>query len=230
MNRPRLSRLPLWERHEARVLAILREALTLLAQRGLSGDEPMLNRELFFCLCEANRNALLRGEEAFDYPVVWEGRNPPLEDLPEGEASERKVPDFYWGYFDHSEPDPRRAARNFVIECKRLGSPTPAGWVFTKHYVEDGVIRFVDPEWRYGRAVATGAMVGYIQSMTTLSLLREVNVSLQRHGLAALTNARRARRPLDEMEHTLARTFPVSPYRIVHLWVCASRSPSSQRG
>lgn len=219
MPQPQLSELPLWERHEARVLAILREALDLLRTRWPAGGEPALNRELFMCILDVNRRNQEAGNDHwFDYAPAYEARNPPAPDT-EDSASEKKIPDFYWGYLDHQEPDPRRSSRNFVIECKRLGEPSAAGWEFNLHYVDDGARRFFDPDWRYGKDVESGAIVGYIESMDSDAIVDEVNIAAAAAGLSAIVRNGPPAPPLHHLEHTFHRTFQVTPFRLVHLWI-----------
>ena len=219
MAQPRLSELPLWERHEARVLGLLRSALELLRTRRPTGGEPELNRELFLCILEVNRRNHDAGNEFwFDYAPTYEARNPPTPDT-EDSASEKKIPDLYWGYLDHQEPDPRRSSRNFVIECKRLGQATAAGWVFNVRYIADGVHRFLHPDWRYGKDVSSGAMVGYIESMDADAILEEVNVAAFQRGIAPIAWAGGPTPPLHELGHSLGRTFQMTPFRLIHLWI-----------
>jgi len=219
MSQPRLSELPLWERHEARVVGILKGALELLRTRWPTGGEPELNRELFLCILEVNRrNHDAGGDHWFDYAPSYEARNPPTPDT-EDSASEKKIPDLYWGYLDHQEMDPRRSSRNFVIECKRLGAPSAAGWVFNVHYMDDGARRFVHPDWRYGKGVASSAMVGYIESMDPDTILDEVNLAGATHGLSPIARVGAPTPPLHELAHAVDRTFEVTPFRLLHLWI-----------
>lgn len=219
MTQPRLSDLPLWERHEARVLAILRGALELLRTRWPTGGEPELNRELFLCILDVNRrNQDAGGDYWFEYAPAYEARNPPTPDT-EDSASEKKIPDLYWGYLDHQEPDPRRSSRNFVIECKRLGAPSAAGWAFNMHSIEDGARRFLHPEWRYGKDVASSAMVGYIQSMEPDKILDEVNLLGPAYGLSPITRSESPTPPLHELVHAFDRGFHLTPFRLFHIWI-----------
>ncbi len=217
MSGPLISDLPLWENHERRVLAILRSALDRLRSTTTEGGEPELNRKLYLCILEVNRENRKLNDLWFDYPPVFEGRNPPTPDT-EDSASERKIPDLQWGYIDHQAIDPRRCIRNFVIECKRLGSPSGSGWKFNAHYVDDGVRRFIDPEWQYGKDVATGAMVGYVESLTPEEIVVDVNGALDRLGVSALALPPRTGNPLIEVEHSFGRPFEISPFQLVHLW------------
>ena len=219
MSGPSISGRWLWERHEQRVLAILRSALHRLRTKGLHGDERTLNRELYFCILEVNAQNKESGDDSwFDYAPIYEGRNPPTPDT-EDSASEWKIPDLQWGYIDHQEPNPRRSVRNFAIECKRLGTRSSSGWEFNVHYVKNGVRRFTDSQWRYGKDVASGAMAGYVESMTREEIVAEVNRALNKIGVPTLTFPPEAGSPLVETEHSFDRPFEIRPFRLVHLWI-----------
>ena len=215
---PLISDLPLWEQHEQRVLAVLRSALHRFRANRVQGGESKLNRELYFCLREVNKENRESGGPWIDEQLVYEGRNPPTPDT-EDSPSERKIPDLQWGYENHQEADARRSVRSFAIECKRLGTPTPSGWAFNVHYVDDGVRRFADLTWRYGKDVASGAMAGYVESMTAEAIVAEVNGTLDELGVQALALPSGADGPLTEMEHSFGRPFAISPFRLVHLWI-----------
>src|ERR1041384_3072607 len=43
------------------------------------------------------------------------------------------------------------------------------------NYINHGVARFREVEWAYGKRVASGAMVGYWQSMEPDAMLTEIN-------------------------------------------------------
>ena len=217
MSGPLITDLPLWEELERSALAILRSSLLLLRTDSPSDGESKLNRELYFCINEVNNENRKSGGPWIASPVILEARNPPTPDT-EDSASERKIPDLSWQYYDHLAQDPRRAVRSFAIECKRLGSPSSSGWKFNVHYVEDGVRRFTHLDWRYGKDVATGSMVGYVESLTPEHVGSEVNEALKQHGMSTLTLPP-ADGPLMEMEHSLVRPFAITPFRLVHLWI-----------
>ncbi len=225
ISRPNLSRIPLWERHEQRVLNLVGDALSLLSAQSITGDEAEFNRELYFCLLRANRQNRDQNDNWFDYSPVWEARNPPTR-ATTGNSSEFKIPDFYLGYIDHDEPDPERCSRNFVIECKRLGAPTASGWAFNVHYVEDGIIRFIHPGWRYGKDVSSGAMVGYIESMEPGAILAEVNATAEKRGVPGLGRRSTGGGQIHHLDHSLRREFPVSPFRLTHIWADVVRTVS----
>lgn len=218
MNGPLISELPLWERHEQRVLAILRSALERLQTRIPQGNETALNRELYFCILDVNSQTKESGDPSwFEHPPVFEGRNPPTPDT-EDTASERKIPDLQWGYIDHQASDPRRSARYFVIECKRLGVPSHAKRT-NLHYVKNGIHRFIELEWQYGKDTATGAMIGYAETPTLEEIAVDVNGELKRLGVPTLDLPPETESPLTEMEHSLERPFEITPFRLVHLWI-----------
>lgn len=219
MSGPLITDLPLWERHEQRVLTILRSALQRLQAKGpLAGDERALNRELYGCILDVNAENQKSGGPWFDHPPSPEGENPPTPDT-EGTASERKIPDLQWGFIDHQSPDPRRGVRNFVIECKRLGSPSNSGQVFNELYATAGVRRFADPQYRYGKDVNSGAMVGYVQSLTPSAIIVQVNGALQRDRLPQLGLPTQTGGTLTEIDHVIHRSFEISPFRLFHLWI-----------
>lgn len=216
--RPRLSQLALWPRHVECVLSVVWDALLMLSADPLDGSEPELNRRLYECILLANRARHDRGDTFLDVPVMWESRNQPTPSTMGGSA-EQKIPDFQCGYIDHQSADPLHSGRFFVIECKRLGPTSSAGWNFVAHYVTDGVARFIDINWQYGKLVDSGAMIGYLQGVSAVEVLREVNAVVANLGIPELQATYASAAPLHQLEHTVARNFPHSPFRIVHSWV-----------
>lgn len=227
MSQPRISRLLIWERHEKRVVDIILAALVILRNKfDLPQSELLLNRELYFCLLEANRNLWNLGSGGFDHPPTTEGHNPPDPDDEERAIRENKIPDFCWGYIDHLEVDPRRSARSYVIECKRLGNPPRPDWVLNRNYVLNGIVRFVAEEHGYAKGEKSGAMVGYVQSMELDNILYEVNDACTSQAIPQLEA------PIGGwqingtsfLKHQVDRTFAVSPFHLSHLWVDIRRS------
>ena len=177
MTRPRLSKIDSWASFETRILKVIVLALEILrnSKRDLTKEiEDKLNYELYFCMLIAVRR--LGGEDSgINSPPVYECWNQPLEEEELLDVARKKRPDFQWGYINHSEPNPRKSAKHYYIECKRLGTPTRRDRVFNQNYVLYGVLKFVKPEWKYGRASSSGTMIGYIQSMEEKDILAEVN-------------------------------------------------------
>ncbi|MCX7046339.1 MAG: hypothetical protein NTX50_12745, partial [Candidatus Sumerlaeota bacterium] len=69
--------------------------------------------------------------------------------------------------------------KDFDIECKRLGKTLSANWNFCEQYVVAGIVRFISMNYRYGNNVSSGAMIGYIQSLSPSILLAEINRHIQ---------------------------------------------------
>jgi hypothetical protein len=214
----RLSQLDIWGRHEQRCLGLLRRGLVLLSQRIVGTTEPELNRELYFCVLEATQEALRAGA-TFVPTVVPEGRNPPVGSDAEAAPRERKVPDFYWALIDHQVLDPRHAARQYAVECKRLAVPSRTDWVFTEQYVVAGILRFVRPEHAYGKGVSSGVMVGYVQDLSAPDALAQVNSCASSHGVPGLTTLAAPPGGLREFAHDITRGFHAHHFRLLHLWV-----------
>lgn len=221
MKRPRLSQLMTWEKHVGLVLEVLMEALTILRSKvPLPESETELNRELYWCLLEANQR-LSRLGRGLDHAPVPEGKSPPDPDDIKRSKRENKIPDFYWGFIDHTEPDHRRCSRNLFIECKRLGKPSRPDWVFSKNYIRHGVLRFITPDHAYAKGERSAVMIGFVQSMEFEEVLKEVNLTASSLLIALLTGPLKGwkKEGISELENRLVRSFPISPIQLQHLWV-----------
>lgn len=224
MTRPHLSEIDSWANFETRILKVLVLALEILrnSERDLTEEnEDKLNYKFYFCMLEAVRR--LGGEDSgINSPPVYECINPPLEEEELLDVSRKKRPDFQWGYIDHSERDPRKSAKHYYVECKRLGTPIRSDWVFNQNYVLHGVLRFVKPEWKYGRASSSGTMIGYIQSMKLEDILAEVNAHAGQKKLPgiALSEEGWKENGVSRLEQTLERP-QVSPgrFQLRHMWL-----------
>ena len=214
----------LWARREAHFTSVALRALDLLREGSPTGDENALNRELYFCLLRASRE--LDPEGIFPPPVAECCNQPDADDLVRANR-ESKRPDFTWAYMDPHEPDPRKSSMQFVLECKRLGIPTNPQWILNSNYVEHGISRFVDPHWGYAQQFPSALMVGYWQTMENSSLLAEINGHLVSKSLPQLLLSQEDSTisAVTQLEHTLSRTFPISPFRLKHLWLDL-RAPS----
>jgi hypothetical protein len=145
----------------------------------------------------------------------------------------KAAPDITWGYEDDREADALKATRDFVIECKRVRTPTKSGWVFTTHYVEDGIKRFLDPSKRYAEGVGSAAMVGYWQDNAADALHAEVTTACREAGCIAVAEIppKWHSGGVSELSHTFPRSFQVSPIRVCQLWVdlrAKIRTPAKQ--
>lgn len=218
-----LSALDFWVKREDRILEILQEALKLLqAENALPKSENGLNRELNRCILKANFELVNKGR-GLDRRPFYDAPNQPSVDDETRAARENKRPDFQWSLYDDLARDPRQAYLEYVVECKRLGSPSSPSWVLNKNYVTDGICRFRDPDHGYGEGVRSGAMVGYVQSMELSLVLKEVNRSCLDNKvlkLIELTQDGWQEGSVSRLEQQLQRpkVLPVA-FCLRHLWL-----------
>ncbi len=221
MKQPRLSRLNIWKKHEQRVLEVFLEALLILQKNAnLDKSEVFLNRELFFCLLEANRKLRELGG-GFEYPPTAEAKNAPSPDDEIRTQREDKIPDFAWGFIDHTEINPKRSARYFIIECKRLGKKPRSDWIINENYINHGVLRFLKEDYGYAKDEISGAMVGYIQSMDFDEILCEVNNAASPQAVPPLSASYEGwqKQGISRLSHVLVRQFGGSPFLLQHFWI-----------
>ena len=199
-------------------------ALEILRNRKLDLTkeiEDKLNYELYFCMLEAVRR--LGGEDSgINSPPVYESWNQPLEEEELLDVARKKRPDFQWGYINHSEPNPRKSAKHYYIECKRLGTPIRSDWIFNQNYVLHGVLRFVKPECKYGRASSSGTMIGYIQSMEEEDILAEVNEEAFNSNIAAIKLSPKGwkKKGVSRLEHKFSRSKVLpTHFTLRHFWL-----------
>lgn len=148
----------LWITQEARYLEIIECALLKLRNADvLPETEVELNRLLYFHLLAASREMF---PENLIAPLLECINQPDSSDQARA-IREHKRPDFQWVYLDRYEPNPHRSSRQFVVECKRLGISPRRDWVLNSNYSANGIERFLDPDWAYGKRAPSGAMLGY---------------------------------------------------------------------
>lgn len=220
-ERPSLTSMDLWERHQSRCMQLLRDALVSLATGPADEGEVELNRRLYQSIVAAEHAEAIRSGGQQLSVVVPEGHNPPVGSDAERVAREHKVPDFYWAYIDHLSPVPKDAARQFAVECKRLTAASKS-WDYADQYVEAGVRRFITVEHAYGKEASSGAMVGYLQAMTVQEALEAVNASASARKIPTLTLRQQTTSGPVELDHELARPFPISPFSLLHFWISSA--------
>lgn len=226
----------LWPSFVGKVQEVLRGALEGLASDAATDGlgnlcENDLNRQLFFRMARiaADRHRTLLSlsprpplsrEHTWNLRPTLEANNQPSPDDFERTPRENKRPDFQWSVQDDQADDLDRATRTFVVECKRLGKPA-GSWVFNTNYVDHGVRRYVDNAHLYGKDDASGAMIGYVQSMSISTIWTEVDRQITSAGLTALTRPTPASgsSKLHFAWHSLARMNAVSPFLLDHIWV-----------
>lgn len=213
---PLLRSRRLWSEREKRCLATLERALLLLAMNDdVPETETDLNRCFYFCLLAASRELYPNDVVA----PVPECNNQPDPDDEARAAREGKRPDFQWIYLDRYELDPRHSSKQFVVECKRLGRPSRADWVFNLNYVHHGINRFRDASWAYAQRFPSAAMVGYWQSMEGDEVLNEVNAESRMNSLPDLSLIGSNLDAVARLEHEFDRPVEASPFRLHHLWI-----------
>ncbi|MEA5529212.1 hypothetical protein VB638_06340 [Dolichospermum sp. UHCC 0684] len=211
----------IWTRHEKRVLEIFKLALKMLREESsLPDNENEINRKL--CLLVRRANGDLQNQnQGIEWPITYESNNQPDADDVTQSTREFKRPDFQWGVCDTNELDPDRRDKFYIIESKRLGSPSSSTWIFNKNYVVRGIKRFVDPEWSYGKSSHSGAMIGYIQYMELQTILEEVNTNAASELLPNITISSDGEQPdITRLDQRLEREqIQPTPFDLRHLWV-----------
>lgn len=219
MTRRTLQALDLWGRTEKRLLKLFMGGLQLVREKITPDmDENQINRNLYFCLREANRK--LNEADRFDTLPFYEARNQP-DSLDEcATPREYKRPDFQLEMIDHQYPDPRAASSFFAIECKILGAPTPS-WKYNENYVAYGIKRYLDPEHGYGMSARSGVMIGYVRDMSRAQTLAEVNGACVAQKIAELTHASThgPSKEIHRLEQVLKRPPGSSGFALRHLWL-----------
>lgn len=216
-GKPRIRSSQLWRTRKAKCLAIIERALAIFRQRAsFPESEVELNREFYFCLITASRELYPEDEVA---PVTECCSQPDSDDRARARR-EQKRPDFQWVYLDRYEYDPHRSSKQFVVECKRLGNPPRSDWILNRNYIEHGIARFRHPDWAYAKRSESGAMIGYIQTMTPPAILLEVNAECRNKSFPDLTPASAwLIGGTTQLDHAFKRAFKISPVRLHHFWV-----------
>ena len=217
MTRPNLFTLDTWGHHENLVLEVFQCALVRLeGQSELPEDERELNRKLYFRAKEENLR-LTRAGRGLASGINPDSPNLPIDENAESRARESKRPDFQCELIDAQAGE----YLVYALECKRLGRAKPSGWVLNRNYTKNGVQRFMDPESGYGEGAASGAMIGYLQTMSPDETLIEVNGYAEKVNVPAIdrTEGHWIDRGVTRLNQTLDRKVSPSPFRLRHLWV-----------
>lgn len=224
MGQLSISDISFWENYKQKVFLVIREALAILVQKTnlpeveqSTQKKHSLNRELYKCI-----RSVCNHDAALIYHLpVYEGKNPPGQSVTPAD-SESKIPDFYWHISNHLADDDEAELR-FVVECKRLGSPSSSDWIFNENYVLNGIYRFLTDSHEYGKGDEEGGMIGYVQSMTFADILKDVNQAICQSPISITEVLSPAdgwvENGISELEQVLERPFPISPFRLFHFWV-----------
>ena len=229
LSRPNLLTLDTWGRHEDLVLEVFRCALLRLeSEPDLPEGEIELNRKLYFRAREQNIRLVRTGRGLASTPVP-DSPNLPIDEHAESRARESKRPDFQCELIDAQAGE----CLVYALECKRLGKRSAGGSVFNTLYTEEGVRRFMDANSGYGEGAASGAMIGYLQTMPPDEILKEVNGHAQDVNVPAIERAdgHWIDTGVTRLNQTLDREVAPSPFRLRHLWVDLRRhyAPNASR-
>ena len=219
-QRLQLSSIDLWSDHERLCKKLLWTALQELGDTPIDANENDLNRLLYRAIIRVSHKAAQDGD--YIPAVVPEGRNPPVATDQERAEREFKIPDFYWAYVDPLAIDPDDASKQFVVECKRLTLPLSR---YTREYVRSGVSRFINLGHGYGKGMQSGAMVGYLQDIILDNALAGVNGVATNNSIALLAVRHRDGEKGAELGQDVIRPFPVSPFRLTHIWARIGSEP-----
>ena len=212
-GQPRLSAAVVWSQHERLCTGLLRQALESLADNFPNENEDDLNRDLYRAIIRYSHKAAQDGR--YIPPVVPEGRNPPASTDQERARREFKRPDFYWAYIDPLVDNPDEASKQFVVECKRLTTPSTH---YMREYVVSGIARFIDVGHGYGMGMKSGAVIGYLQKVTLDDALCRVNAEALQVSIPVLVQRVRREEAGAEFDQLVLRAFPESPFHLIHIW------------
>jgi hypothetical protein len=221
MAKPSLLKRDVWGNHEKRVLKIFSLALQMLRDEScLPKEENELNRKLYFLVKRANTK-LSESNLGINSPCWYEANNQPDVDDIMHSKREDKRPDFQWGICDTNETNPDRMDKFYVLEAKRLGSPSSRKWILNENYIFHGIKRFILPEWGYSKSMSSGAMIGYVQDMELDDILNQVNDYASKEEIAKLSLSSDAwNEDINRLEHQLERPeIEPSIFDLRHIWV-----------
>lgn len=176
-----------WNKLERSVLEVFSMALDrLVLETEIPQSEHYLNHKLFW----RAREALLsiqktRPESILFFGIIVEANSQPVPDDEARASRLGKRPDFLCLLANPQASTVEDAQVTYYIECKRLGKPE-GNWKLNQNYSDNGINRFVHKSWEYAKGCQSGAMIGYVESMTPDDILTEVNQSATGNGFPSL--------------------------------------------
>jgi len=159
-------------------LNVIRRALEILRANRLTGCRSRSQPTPLLRIIGVERE--LDPKASFLHRRRRRAINPILMTRPRRAGSKSGL-DFQWGFFDLHEPDVRRSAKQFVVECKRLGDSGRKDWVLNENYVAHGVARLRFARMELRTAVPSALMIGYWRNMDIATILTEVNCAATAH-------------------------------------------------
>jgi hypothetical protein len=217
--------LNLWKRHVECVLRVISGALKRLHKRyNLPDREENLDSFLYFCSREEYAK-LPYDKRPNGFHLSPKSENTPSNESDIGEEWTFKKPDFKWRLSNDLAATADELTMDFDIECKRLGKPTSVGWILNREYVENGIARFILPTHRYGNGVDSGLMIGYIQTMIPMDILKEVNQHIMeqdKNNIPVLSFREEdfeKNKIVQTAQFIKKRCFPPPCFTLYHLWI-----------
>ena len=176
--------------------------------------EDELNRRLSVIVRKCRREWCKANERELPGHPLYQVKGQPEPGDAVKQPKEEKVPDFTWGFTDYING----VDKNYHVECKRLREDKHH---YCKEYILNGVKRFVEKEWSYGFGCESGLMIGYIQGMEFEDILCWVNRYAEKHSFPVIKlKGRWNERDVSDLENRLNRPQnPISPFKLVHLWI-----------
>ena len=162
--------------------------------------------------------ALQRGE--YLPAFTPEAKNPPSPSDPVRTQRENKMPDMRWVFNNPQATSVDDMFKEFVVECKRLTNPRSS---YAREYVMSGIKRFIDSDWGYAQDMKSGAMVGYVQEISFDEATSSVATRNTQESLPKLQQTERNGEVSATFDQMLNRPFPVSPFRLFHIWARVGR-------
>jgi hypothetical protein len=210
-----------WRIFESEVFDILILALIKLKEEiDIPLMEDNINRQLFLLMRIANFELCKSDSNRSDLLPIYQCKVQPIDDDDrEKKKWEDKIPDFQFQKTDFNSRIPSNSAKQFVIECKRLGHPTSPNWVLNENYIKNGIIRFISNEWRYGQGSRIGAMIGYVQSMEISDIIDDISNHVSKNNLSPFTSHSSSKGYLTEFNQLLNRTFEIQDFVLRHIWI-----------
>lgn len=210
-----------WSVFEVEVFDIIKLSLSFLAdEKELPKNEDGINRILYFNLQKANFELTKKDEQRIDLIPIYEAPNQPNynDKTREERKREKKIPDFQFQKTDLCDNNPKNSAKQFAVECKRLGRPSSKNWILNENYVLNGINRFILKEWCYGKG-KSGAMIGYIQNKEFQNIFDEINKCLIENNISKLINKNFIENKITELSNTLYRNGKPQIFNLHHFWI-----------
>ena len=219
--RPNLFSVFNWADFEQYVLTTFENALReLRRQSSLPRPENRLNRELYRRCLQCHKD-LAGHANHFPMVIILDASNQPQPDDSAIDDRLRMRPDFQCILHNPLAECAEQSQVFYIIECKRLGEPDRADWIFNENYSRHGILRFREASHAYAKGFASAAMIGYLQSMQPNAVLNEVNKAAEVAGFPAISRPEiwRSNDVTRLPPQEFGRSFPVEAFRLRHLWV-----------